>query len=56
MRDLASVVTVATKQKMFEKDRICCIGFVENGYEAIVSNTVNIGDKMVFIQEGSILP
>ena len=56
MRDLASVVTVATKQKMFEKDRICCVSFEELGYEAIVPNTVNIGDKMVFIQEGSILP
>ena len=56
MRDLASVVTVATKQKMFEKDRICCVGFEELGYEAIVPNTVNVGDKMVFIQEGSILP
>lgn len=56
MRDLASIVTVATKQKMFEKDRICCVSFEELGYEAIVPNTVNIGDKMVFIQEGSILP
>lgn len=56
MRDLASVVQVERKEKMFEKDRICVVGFKENGYEAIVPNTIEIGDKMVFIQEGSILP
>lgn len=56
MRDLASIVTVETKTKMFEKDRICCVTFNELGYEAIVPIDVNIGDKMVFIQEGSILP
>ena len=56
MRDLASVVTIATKNKMFEKDKICVVTFKENGYEAIVPIEVNIGDRMVFIQEGSILP
>lgn len=56
MRNLASVVTVATKQKMFNKDRIVVVSFNELGYEAIVPNTVNVGDKLVFIQEGSILP
>ena len=56
MRDLASVVTIATKNKMFEKDRICVVTFEELGYEAIVPIEHNIGDKMVFIQEGAILP
>ncbi len=56
MRDLASVVTIETKNKMFEKDRICVVTFKENGYEAIVPVIHNVGDKMVFIQEGSILP
>ena len=56
MRDLASVVTIATKNKMFEKDKICVVTFKENGYEAIVPIEVNVGDRMVFIQEGSILP
>lgn len=56
MRNLASVVTVKMKQKMFEKDKICCVSFEELGYEAIVPNTVNVGDKLAFIQEGSILP
>ncbi len=56
MRDLASIVTIETKNKMFEKDRICVVTFKENGYEAIVPVAHNIGDKMVFIQEGSILP
>ena len=56
MRDLASIVTIETKSKMFEKDRICVVTFEENGYEAIVPVEHNIGDKMVFIQEGSILP
>lgn len=56
MRDLASIVTIKTTNKMFEKDRICWATFEENGYEVIVPNTVKPGDKMVFIQEGSILP
>ena len=56
MRNLASVVTVEKKQKMWQKDKICCVSFVENGYEAIVPNIVNVGDKLIFIQEGSILP
>ena len=56
MRDLASIVTIETKNKMFEKDRICVVTFKENGYEAIVPVIHNVGDKMVFIQEGSILP
>ena len=56
MRDLASIVTIATKNKMFEKDRICVVTFEELGYEAIVPVEHNVGDKMVFIQEGAILP
>lgn len=56
MRDLAGVVTIETKSKMYQKDRICAVTFKENGYEAIVPVTHNVGDKMVFIQEGSILP
>ena len=56
MRDLASIVTIETKNKMFEKDRICVVTFKENGYEAIIPVEHNVGDKMVFIQEGSILP
>lgn len=56
MRDLASVVTIETKSKMYQKDRICAVTFKENGYEAIVPVIHNVGDKMVFIQEGSILP
>ena len=56
MRDLANVVTVERKEKMFEKDRIVVVSFKELGYEAIVPSTTNVGDRMVFIQEGSILP
>lgn len=56
MRDLASVVTISTKNKMFEKDRICVVTFEELGYESIVPIEHNVGDKMVFIQEGAILP
>ena len=56
MRDLASVVTVERKEKVFEKDRIVVVSFKELGYEAIVPSTTNVGDRMVFIQEGSILP
>lgn len=56
MRDLAKVVTIETKNKMFEKDKICVVTFKELGYEAIVPISCNVGDKMVFIQEGSILP
>lgn len=56
MRDLASIVTIKTKNKMYQKDKICVVTFNENAYEAIVPIECNIGDKMVFIQEGSILP
>lgn len=56
MRDLASIVTIETKNKMYQKDKICVVTFKENAYEAIVPVTNNVGDKMVFIQEGSILP
>ena len=56
MRDLASVVTVESVQKMFEKDRIVCARMVENSYEVIVPNTYKPGDKLVFIQEGAVLP
>lgn len=56
MRDLASVVTIETKNKMFEKDKICVVSFKELGYEAIVPVETKIGDHMVFIQEGAILP
>ena len=56
MRDLASIVTVESVQKMFEKDRIVAAHFVQNGFEAIVPSTVKVGDTLAFIQEGSILP
>lgn len=55
-RNLAEIVTVERKEKMFEKDRIVVVSFKELGYEAIVPATTEVGDKMVFIQEGSILP
>ena len=56
MRDLASIVTVESVQKMFEKDRIVAVTFKELGFEAIVPSTVKVGDTLAFIQEGSILP
>lgn len=56
MRKLASVVTVSSIMKMYQKDRIVCASFEELGYEAIVQNTVKVGDLLAFIQEGSILP
>lgn len=56
MRKIASVVTIESVEKMFEKDRIVCAHMVENAYEVIIPNTFKVGDKMVFIQEGSVLP
>jgi hypothetical protein len=56
MRDLASVVTVATVGKMYQKDLIQVATFKENGYEVVVPKSVKVGDRLVFIQEGSILP
>ena len=56
MRDLASVVTIESTQKMFQKDKIQCVTMKENGYEAITSVDLNPGDLAIFIQEGSILP
>lgn len=55
-RNLAEIVTVESKNRMFQKDRICWVTFKENGYEAIVPNDINVGDKMCFIGEGSLLP
>ena len=56
MRNLASIVTIENIQKMYQKDRIVCVTFKECEFEAISSNNINIGDKVAFIQEGSILP
>lgn len=56
MRDLASVVTVEAEQPLFEKTKIKCVSFKEIGYEAIVPIEVKVGDLMIFIQEGAILP
>lgn len=56
MRDMAKIVTVISKGKMFEKDKICYVSFEETAYECIVPITVNVGDKMVFIEADSILP
>ena len=56
MRNLASVVTIESVEKMYQKDRIVCAHMVENSYEVIIPNTFKVGDKMVFIQEGSVLP
>ena len=56
MRSLASIVTIENIQKMYQKDKIVCVSFKELGYEAIISNNINIGDKVCFIQEGAILP
>ena len=56
MRDLASIVSVASVNKMFEKDRIVWISLNENGYEFIVPADTKVGDKLVCIQEGAILP
>ena len=56
MRDLASIVTVATVGKMYQKDLIQVATFKENGYEVVVPVSVKVGDRLVFIQEGSVLP
>lgn len=56
MRNMAKIVTVASKGKMFEKDKICYVSFKETAYECIVPIEVEIGDKMVFIEADSILP
>ena len=46
MRDMAKIVTVISKGKMFEKDKICYVSFEETAYECIVPITVNVGDKV----------
>lgn len=57
MRDLASVVTIKEVIVMENKDRIVCVSFNENAYECIVPKAVAVqGNKLAFIQEGSILP
>ncbi len=56
MRDLANLVTVETVTKMKDKDRIVCVSFKENAFEAITDVNTQVGDILIFIQEGSILP
>lgn len=57
MRSLASICTIENVIPMHKKDLITCVTFVENGYEAIVPKKDAIkGNKLAFIQEGSILP
>ncbi len=56
MRDLAKIVTVDSVSPMKDKDLIVVVTFKENGYEAITDVNTKVGDKVVFIQEGSILP
>lgn len=57
MRDLASIVTVDKVYPMYQKDKIACVSFIENGYEAIVPKDDAVpGNKLCFIQEGAILP
>lgn len=56
MRDLASVVTVAKTWPLEGKDKVQGASFRENGYEVMIGKDVQVGDLMVFIQEGAILP
>ena len=57
MRNMAEIVTVKDVFPMLGKDRICAVTFNEVGYEVIVPKVSAIpGNKMIFIQEGSVLP
>lgn len=56
MKDLAKVVSVKEVWKLPGKDKVQGCNFNENGFEAMVSKDIKVGDLVVFIQEGSILP
>lgn len=56
MRDLASIVSVKSVWSLEGKDRVQGCNFNELGYEAMVGKEIQPGDKVCFIQEGSILP
>lgn len=56
MRDLAKVVTVDKEWNLEGKDKVHGVSFAELAYEAMVSKDITIGDKVIFIQEGALLP
>lgn len=56
MRDLAIIARVTSINKMYQKDKIAWITVDENAYEYIVPNTTKVGDLVVVIGEGSLLP
>lgn len=56
MKDLAKVVSIKEIWDLPNKDRVQGCNFNENGFEAMVGKDIKVGDLVVFIQEGSILP
>lgn len=56
MRDLAKVVTVGREWNLEGKDKVHGVSFNELAYEAMVSKDITVGDKVIFIQEGALLP
>lgn len=56
MRYMARVVTVKEVFQIAGKDRIQKATFKENGYEAIISKSIQVGDAVVWIEADSILP
>ena len=56
MRTMAYVVTVKEKKDIKGKDRIKEATFEENSYASIISNEIEVGEKVCWIEADSILP
>lgn len=57
MRELVSFCTIKEIFPMKDKDRIVCVSMKENAYEVIMNKEgLEVGKKIIFIQEGAILP
>jgi len=55
-RNMAYGVTIKSIDNIEGKDRIGYIHFNENGYGVIGQKTLNVGDKVVYVEVDSILP
>lgn len=56
MRQLVTVQTIKSLDKILDKDRILYASFENTGWKVIVSSSMKVGDKVVFVEADSVLP
>jgi len=55
-RKLAYIATISQLDKIPDKDRIVYASLKDLGWQVIVESTLNVGDKVVYVEIDSILP